>query len=160
MSRWPVGQAPVQIAGVSAARERLGRGSGRRRLFWGSAHSLEGPEGVCDRDEGAVVVPARPGSAFEVCRAQGLSHLAVVVLYAPAALRGAHKDGQLSGLGQVGEPELHGLVLVGGPFGQQPADRKPGAGRGPADLMSGGPDPQDHEARVHALVPASATARP
>lgn len=56
------------------------------------------------------MVPAWPGPAFEVGQAQGLFHLAVVVLDAPAELRGAHEDGQWGGLGQVG---VFNAYLVG-----------------------------------------------
>lgn len=78
---------------------------------------------------------------------QGPDSTAVVVLDAPAAHRGTHEDGQRRGLGQVGEPELHGLVLVGGPLGQQPAGRKLCGGRGLADLTPSGPDPQSHDTK-------------
>lgn len=115
--------------GVNAAR-RVGRD--RREGRWcgvvvpprsypglpkrGSGQPLRGAEGVGDRDEGVVVMPAPPGSAFEVGRAQGLFHLAVVALDAPAKLRGAYEDGrrgvrgayedgQRGVRGQVGEPE-------------------------------------------------------
>lgn len=76
--RW--GRRRSRSRGVSAARGRLGRGSGRRRLFWGSVQSLHGAEGVGDRDEGDVVVPARPGPALEVGQTEGLFHLTIVVL--------------------------------------------------------------------------------
>jgi hypothetical protein len=98
-----------------------------------------------DGDEGDVVVPASPGSAFEVGQAQGLLHLAVVVLDAPAQFRGAHEGGQRSVGGQVGQPKLHRFGLGGGPFGQQPAHGQLRAVGGLADLASGGPHPQGHE---------------
>ncbi|MGW7711912.1 hypothetical protein [Streptomyces sp. NPDC054771] len=45
----------------------------------------------------------------------------------------------------------------GGSFGEQPSRRQLGTGsRGSADLASGGPDPQGHEAGVHALRSAAA----
>jgi hypothetical protein len=57
---------------VSAARGRLGKGSGWRWVFWGPGQSLQGAEGVRDGDEGDVVVPAAPGPALEVGKSQGL----------------------------------------------------------------------------------------
>lgn len=79
---------------VTAVRGRLGRGSGWRRVFWGSGQSLQGAEGVGDGDEGDVVVPAGPGAALEVSQAQGLFHLAVVVLDAPAEFGEPDQGGQ------------------------------------------------------------------
>lgn len=66
---------------------------------------------------------------------------------------GPQEAGQRGGLGQVGEPELHGFILVGGSFSQQPANRKPAAGRGFADLVPGGPDPRATKREYMRLCP-------
>ena len=93
-----------------------------------------------------MVVPASPGAAFEVGEAQGLFHLAVVVLDTPAQFRGAYQGGQCRVGGQAGQSELHRFGLVGGPFGQQPAHGQFGAVGVLADLASGRTDTQGHEA--------------
>ncbi len=86
------------------------------------------------------MVPAGPCPALEVGQAQGLFHLAVVVLDAPAELGESDQGGQRGVGGQVGEPELDRPGLGGGPLGQEPALGQFRALDGLADLASGRPD--------------------
>jgi hypothetical protein len=53
--------------------------SGRRHLF-GAAQPLQGQEPVGDRHQAHVMVPARPGAAFEVVQAERALQLAIVLL--------------------------------------------------------------------------------
>ena len=62
---------------AAAARARPGRWSDRRSRFW--VQPLQGDEGVGDRDQGDVVVPAGPGAALEVVQPQRVLELVVVV---------------------------------------------------------------------------------
>jgi hypothetical protein len=84
---------------------------------------------VGDRDEGDVVVPARPGAAFEVVEAERVFELAVVLLDAPAQLRELDKLLQRRVGGEVADPVVGRGVRVGGRFGEQPADGQLAAGR-------------------------------
>lgn len=119
--RW--GRRRSRGRGGSVTRGRSGRGSGRRRSFWGSGQSLEGAEGVGGGDQGDVVVPPAPGAALEVGQAERMFHLAIVVLDAPAELRQPHECGQRCVRGEVREPELDRFGLFGRPLGQQPGRR-------------------------------------
>jgi hypothetical protein len=71
--------------------------------------------------EGDVVVPARPGTPFEVVQAQAVFEFAVVVLDAPADLGQTDQVGDGSVGRQVGQPVVSRCVGVGGPLDQQPA---------------------------------------
>ncbi len=73
----PGTRRPNTPAGI-AARAMPGRWSGRRTDFW--VQPLQGDEGVRDRHQGHVVVPALPGTALEVVQAQRVLQLAVIVL--------------------------------------------------------------------------------
>ncbi len=112
---------PSRPAAVAA---RAGRrtGSGRRIRCWREALSPE--EGVGHAHQGDVMVPAAEGAALEVVEPQGVLHLAVVELDAPAQSGEAHEVEQARRLGKVAEPVLDRLTLALGPLGRQPGRRQ------------------------------------
>src|SRR5438132_13715446 len=75
-------------AGVAYVGARRGE-SLRRWSFW--VQALQGAEGVCGRDQGGVVVPALPGTAFVVVEPEAGLDLAVVVLDPPTRFRPLHQ---------------------------------------------------------------------
>lgn len=84
----------------------------RGAVFWGQA--LFGEEGLGSGHENDVVVPAWPGTAFEVVQAQAALEFSVVVLNAPADL------GQADQIGDRGVGWEAGLPVFAWCFG---ADR-------------------------------------
>ena len=127
VGRW--GSAPFQQA-MRRCSSRTQREEGQAAALRWRAPAFEGQEGVGDRDERDVVVPAAVAAALEVVEAEGVFELAVVVLDAPAQLGQPDQLGERGVGGQGGEPVVGRRLGAGGPFGQQPADRQLGRGRG------------------------------
>ncbi|MET8332105.1 hypothetical protein [Streptomyces sp. NPDC005181] len=76
--------AAIGTQGAEAAEfVRFPDSNGTRPAPSTSGHGAKA-EGVGGGNEGDAVVPATPGADFEVGQAQGLFHLAVAVLDAPA----------------------------------------------------------------------------
>jgi hypothetical protein len=136
---------------AAAAGGRVGAGLGCRP-GWRAPSSLQSEEGVGDRDERGVVVPAAVAAALEVVEPERVFEFAVVVLDPPPELGQVRELAQLGVGRQGGEPVRDGLVFVGCPLGEQPAGRE-FVTRGVCRAAQGdvrGPDAQRDEARVHA----------
>jgi hypothetical protein len=85
------------------------------------------------------MVPAWPGAAFEVVQAERALELAIVLFDAPAQLAEADQFHQRRGLGEVRQPVLDRLGLVGRPLGQQPTQGQfPPAAVGPGGSLAAG----------------------
>lgn len=69
---------------------------------------------------GGVVVPAQPGTTFEMVQSETGFQLPVVVLDAPADLRQPYQLGQRGVGGEGGEPVVGGFIRSGRPLGEQP----------------------------------------
>src|SRR6266508_6083085 len=74
---------PNRRAGL-AAHAIPGRWSGRRCWFW--VQPLQGDEGMGDRDQSHVMVPATEAATLEVVKPQAVFEFAVVVLDAQRSL--------------------------------------------------------------------------
>lgn len=98
-------------------RRGSGRGSGRCLDFW--VEPAEGEECLRGGDEGDVVVPAAPGSAFEVVEPEAVFELAVVVFDPPAHLRPPHQVSDRRVRRQVRYPVVRRGVLAVRPFDQE-----------------------------------------
>src|ERR1019366_1509609 len=79
--------------GAVGGRAGLRTGSGCRPGLRAPG-SLQGEEGVGDRDQGDVVVPAGVAAALEVVEAERVFEFSVVVFDAPANLREGHELAQ------------------------------------------------------------------
>src|SRR3954452_19677602 len=86
------GSCPSSRRGGFGVRAAARTGSGCRPES--RAPAFEGEEGVGDRDERDVVMPAAVGAAFEVIEAERVFEFAVVVLDAPAELAEPDQLGQ------------------------------------------------------------------
>src|SRR3954447_12327087 len=132
MGWWAAAVVGRSGSGPSSRRSGFGvragarTGSGCRPEF--RAPAFEGEEGVRDRDERDVVMPAAVGAALEVVQAERVFEFAVVVLDAPAELAEPNQLTQWRVGGQAGEPVVGRFFGAGGPFGQQPADGQFGLG--------------------------------
>jgi len=92
--------------------------SGRPRVIW--VLPLQGQEAVGGGDQRGVVMPAQPGAAFVVVKAEVSFELAVVQLDLPPQ-PGEHGDVLVGGVGgEVADPVVGRLVVPVGPFDDQP----------------------------------------
>jgi hypothetical protein len=143
--------AGLTLAAVRGAHQlrRNARDAGCRPLR--RAPAFAGQKLVGDGHERDVVVPAAVAAAFEVVEAERVLELAVVVFDAPAQLAHLHQFGQRRVGGQPGQPVVGGLVGIGGPFGQQPADGQLAAsvGGSAAQLDIGRAHARRHKPRGH-----------
>src|SRR4051794_11655172 len=114
------GIATTSRSARSAGETRPDTGSGRVRSFW--VEALFQAEQMRCGNEGDMVVESVIGPAFVVAQTQGLLHLAVIGLDAPATGRVLDEDGQRSVCGQVGDPSTKRFnVVLASPLDQQRA---------------------------------------